>query len=464
MAVSEQVERLKKAKAALRTAIESKGSAVPSEALLEEYPSFVEAIPALGDIITETTEELPTYVNQIPISQDVSGGVFNGIGYKPNSVIAMDGSLSSGTSFVSGFIPVKKGDIIRVKDPSSSNFSTGLVFALYNAKKETGSNVGRYINTMQSSAYYGSLTITGDTLTWDTSSIGYYFWREFAYLRVTTNSADSIVTINQEIKVTTQTVKRLNNSVKVGRENLDFDIDAHILSGRKVVVFGDSLIGMTRDKTSVTAYASAYCGAEVINVGFGGCRMSVHPSTGYAAFSMFNIADSIAKNDFSLQIQQAPNGSDYFADQVKVLQGIDFETVDSIVIHYGTNDYAANVQIGSADDISTGTVCGALRYSLQKILKAYPNVKIYVSLPLYRMWNEVGSESYKNALEKTLPEYNDAIRSVANEYNIPVIDGYRNLGINSLNDSAFSTDGTHLNDLGRKRFGEFIGGCLIGCS
>ena len=462
MAVSEQVERLKNAKAALRAAIESKGSAVPSEALLEGYPSFVKAIPSLGDIITETTEELPTYVNQIPISQDASGGVFNGIGYEPNSAIAMDGSLSSGTSFVSGFIPVKKGDIIRVKDPSSPNFSAGLVFALYNAKKETGSNIGRYINTMQSSAYYGSLTITGDTLTWDTSSIGYYFWREFAYLRVMTNSADSIVTINQEIKVTTQTVKRLNNSVKVGRENLDFAIGMPLLSGRKVVVFGDSIIGMTRDQTSVPAYAAAYTGAEVYNVGFGGCRMAVHPTSGYAAFSMCALADAVASGSYTTQDAQASSGSDYFPAQLALLKTIDFSAVDMIVIHYGTNDFAANVTVDNAsDDDDTATLCGALRYSLRKLMTAYPKIRIFVSVPIYRKWGSTGAETYTNSSGKKLRDFCEALIGVAGEFNCPVIDGYKALGVNTINNAAFSSDGTHLNDHGRKAFGELIGGSLI---
>lgn len=207
-----------------------------------------------SDIVTETSEVLPDYTNQIPLSIDASGAVLNGVGYQASATLDMTGAVASGSSFVSGFIPVKKGDVIRVKDPSSTTFSTGLVFALYKADKATGSNIGRYINTMQANSLYGAVTISGNTLTWDTSSIGYYFWNDFAFLRVTTNSAASIVTVNEEITETTQVVKTLNSNIKVGKNNLSFDFNAALLADKKIVIFGDSIIGATRDQTSVPAH------------------------------------------------------------------------------------------------------------------------------------------------------------------------------------------------------------------
>lgn len=405
----------------------------------------------ISDIAAETTETLPNYTNQLDT-----------VGYQSDATLDMTGAAVSGTSFVSGFIPVKKGDVIRVKDPSASTFSTGLVFALYKADKATGNNIGRYINTMQSNASYGAVSISGNVLTWDTSNVGYYFWSDFAYLRVTTNSANSIVTVNEEISETSQVIKTLKSEFKVGKNNLNFNPSSSLLSGRKVVVFGDSIIGMTRDQTSVPAYAAAYTGAKIYNAGFGGCRMSVHPSSGYAAFSMWALAEAVATGTWTTQDAQASSGQDYFTEQLSTLKGIDFNSVNVVVIHYGTNDFAANVAIDDeTDDAKTTTVCGALRYSIRKLLTAYPKLKIYISLPLYRMWDGVGAETHTNSLGKKLSEYNAAIEAVAAEFNLPVIDGYKRLGINALNDSAYSTDGTHLSDHGRRAFGELIGGNLL---
>lgn len=418
-------------------------------------------IPSVEKIVTETTQVLPAYTNLIPISTDASGAILNGVGYETGTLGA-NGAVTTGTAFISGFIPVKKGDVVRIKDPHAASFSTANLIALYKADKAASDNIGKYVRAMQANAAYGGITISGDVMTWDTSTVSYYFWNDFKYMRVMTLSADSIVTINEEIKESTQVVLSLKPTVKVGKDNLDFAVNAPMLAGRKIVVFGDSLIGMTRDQTSVPAYAAAYTGATVYNVGFGGCRMSKHPSNGYAAFSMWALADAVSTGNYATQEAQAPSGQGYFASQLAVLKSIDFASVDAIVIHYGTNDFAASVPLDdSANPLSIDTVCGALRYSIKKLLTAYPKIKIFVSLPLYRTWSGVGAETYKNTLEKTLPEYDSAMNTVAEEHNLPTIDGYKRLGVNAVNASAYLSDGTHLNDFGRRQFGELIGGHLI---
>ncbi len=352
-------------------------------------------------------------------------------------------------------------DIVPVKDTSSSAIDTSCVFTL-TADKVGVANCGKTISDISKNALYGTITINGNMVTWDTSGIGYYFWNGFSWLRVTTTSANSVVTVNEEIVETSQTIMTLNPAIKVGQENLNFSVSAPLLADRKVVVFGDSLIGMTRDQTSVPAYTAAYTGAEVYNVGFGGCRMSVHPTSGYAAFSMWALADAVTTGTYTTQDAQASSGSDYFPEQLALLKSIDFSTVDMIVIHYGTNDFAANVVIDNgSDDDDTTTLCGALRYSLRKLMTAYPKIRIFVSVPIYRKWGDVGAETYVNSNGKKLWDFCAALAGVATEFNCAVIDGYRSLGINATNDAAFSSDGTHLNDHGRKAFGECIGGNLI---
>lgn len=414
------------------------------------------------EIVVAETITAPAYTNQIPVSADANGAVYNGTGYKSGVYLNSAGEELSGTGVVtSGYIPVKKGDIIRIKDTSRVNIDTTLVMALTAAKAGTA-NCGKTINAIQSSALYGTVTVSGNVVTWDTSGIGYYFWDNFAWLRVTTHSADAIVTVNEEITDTVTTQNVLKPSVKVKKANVDFDIASPPLSGKTVVCFGDSIFGMTRDTTSVPAWAAAFTGAKVCNVGFGGCRMAVHPTSGYAAFSMWALADAVATGTYTTQDAQASSGADYFVQQLAVLKGIDFGSVDMAVIHYGTNDFTGNVAIDNADDDDdTSTLCGALRYALRKIQTAYPKIRVFVSLPIYRKWDSVGAESYTNGNGKTLREFGTALAGVADEFNCPCIDGYKALGINTANASAFLADGTHLNEYGRQVFGEYIGGCLI---
>lgn len=239
------------------------------------------------------------------------------------------------------------------------------------------------------------------------------------------------------------------------------------LTGKTVVCFGDSLFGMYRGDTSAPAYVAKRTGATVHNIGFGGCRMSVHPTTGYAAFSMWALAKAISEKSWTTQDAQASSGSSYFSEHLATLKGIDFNSVDAIVIHYGTNDFTGNVTIDNASNLlDYNTLCGALRYSIEKLLTTYPNLRIYVSLPAFRYWTSDSgtvtySTTYTNSGGKTLVNFVDSLISVAKEYNLPVVDCYYGLGINKINASTFLADGVHHNLEGRKRFGGYIGSRLI---
>ena len=224
---------------------------------------------------------------------------------------------------------------------------------------------------------------------------------------------------------------------------------------------------MNRDHTSTPSYLAKRTGATVYNVGFGGCRMSHHPYTGYNEFGMSALADAIAHNDWTAQEAAVSQGSAYFPQQLKLQQSIDFDAVDIIVIHYGTNDFTGGIPIESeANPQETATLTGALRHSIETIQTAYPQIRIYVSLPVYRYFTAedgtiIPPEEYYNARQNTLIQFIEAIRSVAGEYQLPVIDGYYGLGVDQSNAKQYLADGTHHTTAGRKLFGEFIGSCIL---
>lgn len=247
-------------------------------------------------------------------------------------------------------------------------------------------------------------------------------------------------------------------------------IPKSLVDGKTVVCFGDSLFGMYRGEDSAPAFIAQETGATVHNVGFGGCRMSVHPTSGYSAFSMWALAKAIAENKWTDQDAQASSGSDYFPEHLALLKSIDFNKVDMAVIHYGTNDFAAGgsgISIdNAADPDDYTTLCGALRFSIEKLLGKYPHLRIFVSLPCFRFWTGSDgavaySDTYVNSNGKRLPEFVEALRGVAAEYNLPVIDSYYGLGVNKANAATFLSDGTHHNAAGRERFGRYIGANLV---
>lgn len=421
-----------------------------------------------ADMFTVQQVITENYTNQLPLSTDVDGNVLNGVGYLTGKALNSSGiPADNAGTIVTGFIPVKKGDVIRIKDLGRSDYSPTAIFALYKTRHETATTgLGKSLSNTADTDY-GTLTVEGNVLTWDTSTVDYYYWNDFAYLRVTLFSSDSIITVNEEIAETLQERLILTPSVKVTKQSLDFEVSTAPLAGKKVVCFGDSLFGMYRDSTSAPAIAAGVTGAEIYNVGFGGTRMSVHPTSGYAAFSMWALAKAVAENDWTAQDAEVSSGSGHFPGQLELLKSIDFSSVDIAVLHFGTNDFMAGsgtVIDNASDPDDYSTLCGALRYSIEKLLTAYPGLLIYVSLPVFRFWTSdditTYSDDYTNGRGQKLTDYAEALRKVAAEYKMPVIDGYHGMGINKFNAAEFLGDGVHHNAAGRKRFGEFIGANL----
>ena len=242
------------------------------------------------------------------------------------------------------------------------------------------------------------------------------------------------------------------------------------LAGKTIVNFGDSIFGNTRGATSVSGQIAAATGATVHNCGFGGCRMSKH--SGYwDAFSMYNIVDAIISKDFTA-METGANASDtscpsYFKQTVELLKTIDFNEVDYITIAYGTNDYTAgkNLDVGKGDK-NIDAFAGALRYSIERLLTNFPHIKLLICTPIWRWWedeNGITSDTkYYNAEQNTLIDFKNKVIEVCEEYHVPYLNGYDNVGINEFTKRYYFTspDGTHPNANGNKRYAETIIGRL----
>lgn len=235
------------------------------------------------------------------------------------------------------------------------------------------------------------------------------------------------------------------------------------LCGKTIVNFGDSIFGNARPPEDISTYLSTMTGATVHNCGFGGCRMSYHPSANYDVFSMTKLADAIASNDFSAQEAAVSSSTGdkvpgYFADGVETLKNIDFDAVDIITIAYGANDFNGVTLENSNDTHNQRTFAGALRYSIETILKAYPHIRIFVCSPTYRFWMDSeysfveDSDTKMGGAYYLTTDIAEKAKEVAAEYKLPYIDNYYSLGINKINRTRYfpTTDGAHHNADGRK--------------
>lgn len=247
--------------------------------------------------------------------------------------------------------------------------------------------------------------------------------------------------------------------------------DNTALQGKRIAVFGDSIMGNTRDVTSTPAFISKACGATVFNFGFGGCRMSVH-ATGWDNCSMYRLADDIYADDFTSLVSAINTGwsgmPGYYRNTVAWLNACDFSKVDAIIIAYGTNDYRepSSTLDNPNNKFDTSTVCGALRYSIKQILSKYPGVQILVTCPIFRTFFQDGTttpESYSDTKDwgsGTLLQYAEAYKQACTDMNVPFLDLYHETSFNPFTRLYFypADDGTHPNEKGRERIGNLIGG------
>ena len=244
------------------------------------------------------------------------------------------------------------------------------------------------------------------------------------------------------------------------------------LSENRILNCGDSIYGNYSGSTSISGYISSLSGAITINGGFGGCRMSQHTEN-WDAFSMYRLADAFVSGDWSLQdqaIASSTNLPSYFSGRLNQLKELDLNTIDILTIAYGTNDYTAGVELDNVlNPTDTTTFKGALRYSLEKLMTAYPHLKILVCSQAYRFWGTEDGEfiedsdtKYYNASQNTLPDFVKATEEVCKDYKVLFLNQYDNMGINKFNRYYYftTTDGTHPIETGRKRHAERVVGFL----
>ena len=156
--------------------------------------STVHIASVTGNVVI-TAVATAAYTNQIPISTDAGGAVFNGVGYQQGYRLSSSGSPSpQASTYITGFIPVHSGDKVRFEGMNLKEGSAAINeqrIAFYDANKaviaapywkDTGTNT-------MSGGYLASLTVPA------------YSGKTVAFARFGCYWIDShsIITVNEEI-------------------------------------------------------------------------------------------------------------------------------------------------------------------------------------------------------------------------------------------------------------------------
>ena len=266
--------------------------------------------------------------------------------------------------------------------------------------------------------------------------------------------------------------------LSIGINNIDATSAKLLLPlyGKTVVNLGDSIFGLYHTD-DVSSFIAQRTGATVYNCGFGGTFASSRDGD-FGKFSLHKLVDAIIAEDFSEQDATGlvnPNNSgayrDHIALSLNTLKGIYWDDVDIVTIAYGTNDWYTGKKLieNEEDSDDDAYFNGALRYSINALLTAYPHLKIVLLTPIWRYFidgdNQYVDDSDTHVVTESdlkLTAFVDAVKTLGKEYKILTIDNYHKLGINCLNRERYilANDGTHLNILGRELLGNRIGAVL----
>ena len=174
------------------------------------YKDGVIAIPNVtGDLeITVTAvQSAPSYTNQIPISTDADGSVYNDIGYMLNMRLPTNGVPSAQDGcLVTGFIPFSVGDTIRVNKFVATNAYVGYGKVMYYKADHTiiGGTVATYLRSNDLYTIGQPLNFTPASTIHDSGTGTEKDISAAAYIRLSIGgyndvASDIICTINEEI-------------------------------------------------------------------------------------------------------------------------------------------------------------------------------------------------------------------------------------------------------------------------
>lgn len=247
----------------------------------------------------------------------------------------------------------------------------------------------------------------------------------------------------------------------------EFASGAHPLMGKKILCLGDSIFGTKN--TEVSEFFKSITKANVYNCALGGTRMAQHEE-GWDNWSMYRFAYSIANNDWTIQENglSHTNVPPFAEERLAFIKTLDFNDIDVITINHGTNDWSGSITLDNdSNPLDTTTYMGALRYSVETILTAYPHLKIVVLSPCWRYWKDSDgnfandSNTRTNTLGEALVSYVSKGKEVAESYQLDWVDLYH-IGFNKFTTSIYfpSTDTTHPNNTGRLAIAKKMSECI----
>lgn len=199
------------------------------------------------------------------------------------------------------------------------------------------------------------------------------------------------------------------------------------LKGTKINFLGDSITegaGTSSPDRMFTMLIEREYGAICQNYGIGGTRIARQKTP----------TDEKWDRDFISRVPEMDNDADI------------------VVVFGGTNDFGhGDAPLGTMSDRTPYTFYGALHCLYTALTEKYPDVPVVILTPLHRLNEDSPKGDNKPEPVGTLKEYVNIIREVAEYYSLPVLDLFKESGLQPkvpVIQQKYIPDGLHPNDDG----------------
>ena len=202
------------------------------------------------------------------------------------------------------------------------------------------------------------------------------------------------------------------------------------LMGQKIDFLGDSITeghGVSCMENRFSDLLSSEYGILTVNHGIGGTRIARQKTPSF--------------------------WPDHDKDFISRVPDLDADS-DVIVVFGGTNDWGhGDAPLGTMQDRTPFTFFGALHTLYTSLITRFPEALIVVITPLHRLNEEEPVNENGHRRDGTLKDYVNAIRQVAEYYSLPVLDAYKESGLQPavpVIQEKYVPDGLHPNDAGHQ--------------
>ena len=240
------------------------------------------------------------------------------------------------------------------------------------------------------------------------------------------------------------------------------------LAGKTCVFLGDSVAAFRNPPEDIPSIVGLQTGMTVYNCAFGGCRISDNTiaegsDDPWEAFCFARLADGIATGDWSYQeanidkLQELDYTGYSPSDHFTTLKGVNWSNVDYCVVFFAGNDPGAVRFDDPNNSENTFYYLGAFRYSIKKMLTAYPHLKFLVVGTDYHKTGGSNTDERTYTIDGQVYHYydwSDRLMAECKNFHIPTLDWYRSNGLNALTvDYYMTSDGKHPNLIGNQLLG-----------